>query len=116
MSDIKRFGVGRRLSQAVVHNGVAYLAGQVPEQAGLDVETQTAQVLAAIDRVLAEAGSDKSRLLSAQIFLADIADFAGMNSVWEAWLPAGEAPARATVQALLANPGFKVEIVVVAAV
>jgi enamine deaminase RidA (YjgF/YER057c/UK114 family) len=116
MSDIKRLGVGKRLSEVVVHNGVAYLAGQVPEDAGLNAEGQTKQVLAAIDRLLASVGSDKSRILMAQIFMANMSEFAEMNLAWEAWVPAGQAPARATVEARLANPGFKVEIVVTAAV
>ena len=116
MSDIKRVSVGKRLSEVVVYNGVAYLAGQVPEDAGLDAEGQTRQVLASIDRLLADVGSDKSRILMTQIFLANMGDFSDMNKAWDAWVPAGHAPARATVEARLANPGFKVEIVVTAAV
>ncbi len=92
---VQRFDVGRRLSEMAVHRGVAYLAGQVAEDAAQDVRGQTRQVLAAIDALLARAGSDKSRLLMCQIFLADLADFAAMNEVWEAWLPAGAAPPRA---------------------
>ena len=112
---IQRFDVGPRLSEMAVHNGVVYLAGQVAEDAFADIEGQTAQVLAAIDALLAQAGSDKTRILRAQIFLADIADFAGMNRAWDAWVVAGQAPARATVEAKLANPAWKVEIVVTAA-
>jgi len=113
---IKRIETGKRMSQVVIHNQVAYLAGQVPDDGHADIAVQTQQVLAKIDRLLAEADTDRSRLLSAQIFLPDIGDFAGMNEVWEAWVPAGAAPSRATVQAQLAGPGFKVEIVVLAAV
>ncbi len=82
---VQRFDVGARLSEMAVHNGVAYLAGQVPEDASQDIQGQTAQVLAAIDALLARAGSDKSRILMAQIYLADLADFAGMNQAWDAW-------------------------------
>lgn len=116
MSEIKRFDVGARLSEMAVHNGVAYLAGQVPSDATQDITGQTAQVLAAIDALLARAGTGKSRILMAQIFLADGADFAGMNAAWDAWVPAGEAPPRATVVAKLARPEWKVEIVIKAAV
>ena len=112
---ISRLHSGPRMSQAVVCNGMVFLAGQVAEDTGQDVAGQTRQVLAAIDRLLAEAGSDRSRLLSAQIFLADMGDFAAMNKVWEAWVVGGETPARATVQAAMAGPGYKVEIVVTAA-
>jgi enamine deaminase RidA (YjgF/YER057c/UK114 family) len=112
---IKRLHVGPRMSEAVVYNGVVYLAGQIADYAGQDIGGQTRQVLAAIDALLAEAGTDKSRLLTAQIFLADMADFAGMNAVWDVWVPTGETPARATVQARLAKPEWKVEIVVTAA-
>ena len=112
---IQRFDVGARLSDMAVHNGVAYLAGQVPEDDTLDIEGQTAQVLAAIDALLARAGTDKTQLLMVQIFLADLADFDGLNRAWDAWVPAGHTPPRATVQAQLARPGWRVEIVVTAA-
>jgi len=115
MSTLKRYHAGARLSEMAVHNGTAYLAGQVADDLGQDIGGQTAQVLAMIDRLLAEAGSDKTRILMAQIFLADLADFEGMNAVWDAWVPAGHAPPRATVQAHLAKPGYRVEIVVTAA-
>ncbi len=115
MSDLKRLSAGPRMSEAVVHNGVAYLAGQVPEDTSLDAEGQTAQVLAIIDRILAEVGSDKTRILSAQIFLPNMADFAAMNRAWDAWAVAGQTPARATVEARLAKPEYKVEIMVIAA-
>jgi enamine deaminase RidA (YjgF/YER057c/UK114 family) len=113
---VQRFDVGTRLSEMAVHNGVCYLAGQVAGDATQDIRGQTRQVLAAIDALLARAGSDKSRILMCQIFLSDLADFAGMNEVWEAWLPAGQAPPRATVLALLAKPQWKVEMVITAAI
>lgn len=114
-SEIVRLQAGLRMSQAVCHGGVAWLAGQVAEDASLDVGGQTRQVLAAIDRLLAEAGTDKTRILQANVYLADIADFAAMNAVWDAWVPQGHTPARATVEANLAAPAFRVEIQVVAA-
>lgn len=104
------------MCEASIHNGTVYLAGQVADDAGQDIGGQTRQVLAAIDRLLAEAGSDKSRILMAQIFIADLADFDGMNSVWDDWVPAGSPPSRATVEAQLARPGWRIEIVVTAAV
>ncbi|TCT02245.1 RidA family protein [Aquabacter spiritensis] len=114
---IKRLETGVRLSHAVVHGGTVYLAGQVAQDRSKDVGGQTAEVLAQIDALLAAAGTDKSRILSAQIWVKDIkADFAGMNAVWDAWVPKGEAPARATVQADLAAPDILVEIMVVAAI
>lgn len=113
---IQRIDAGPRMSEASIHNGIVYLAGQVPEDTSLDIEGQTREVLAAIDALLAQAGSDKTRILRAQIFLADIADFAGMNRAWDTWVVPGNAPARATVEARLAKPEWKVEIVVTAAV
>ena len=113
---IQRFDVGPRMSELAVYNGVAYLAGQVPEDTSLDIVGQTGQVLEAIDALLAQAGTDKSKILMATIWLADIADFEAMNAVWDAWVPAGHTPPRATVQAQLANPAYKIEVVVVAAV
>jgi len=114
--NIRRIGVGPRMSQAVVHGDTVYLAGQVAaEAAGKSVTEQTREILASIDKLLAEAGSDKTRLLSATIYLADIAAFAEMNAVWEAWVAPGATPARATVEAKLAAPGYTVEIVCVAA-
>lgn len=115
MSDIKRIESGSRMSQCVIHNGVAYLAGQVGAE-GASVTEQTIAVLASVDRLLAEAGTDKSRLLTAQIWVADIADFADMNAVWDTWVAPGNAPARWTGEAKLATPGFKVEVIVTAAV
>jgi len=116
MSDIQRFDVGPRMSEMAVHNGVAYLAGQVASDASLDAQGQTANVLAQIDALLARAGTDKTRILMAQIFLADVADFPALNAAWDAWAPAGHTPPRATVEAKLAKPEWKVEIVVKAAV
>lgn len=113
---IQRIEPGKRMSEASIHGGIVYLAGQVPDTKGADIETQTREVLAAIDALLVQAGSDKRRILRAQIFLADIADFAGMNRAWDAWVAPGDAPSRATVEARLANPAWKVEIVVTAAV
>ena len=113
---VQRFDVGTRLSEMAVHNGVCYLAGQVAPDGSQDITGQTKQVLAAVDALLARAGTDKSKLLMCQIFLTDLNDFAGMNEVWEAWLPAGQAPPRATVLAQLAKPQWKVEMVVTAAV
>ena len=113
---IQRIDPGNRMSEASIHGGIVYLAGQVAEDAFADIEGQTAQVLAAIDALLAQAGIDKTRILRAQIYLADIGDFAGMNRVWDTWVVPGNAPARATVEAKLANPAWKVEIVVTAAI
>lgn len=115
MSEIKRVNVEKRLSDMAVYNGVAYLAGQVPDDSSLDIEGQTAQVLATIDKLLAEAGTDKTRILMAQIFVANMKEFSGMNKAWDAWVADGNAPPRATVESRLANPDFKVEIVVTAA-
>ena len=106
---IQRFDVGARLSEMAVHNGTAYLAGQIADDATQDIAGQTRQVLAAVDALLARAGSDKGRILMAQIYLADLADFDGMNAVWDAWVSAGNAPPRATVQAALAKPGWKID-------
>ncbi len=115
MSDIQRFHVGVRLSEMAVHNGTVYLAGQVPDDPTKDIAGQTAEVLANIDKLLVEAGTDKSRILMAQIFLADLADFPAMNAVWDAWVVAGQTPPRATVQARLARPEWLIEVVVTAA-
>jgi enamine deaminase RidA (YjgF/YER057c/UK114 family) len=112
---VQRFDVGSRLSEMAVHDGVAYLEGQVAEDATQDIRGQTRQVLAAIDALLARAGTDKSCVLMAHVFLADLGDFAAMNEVWDGWVPAGDAPPRATVQAALAKPEWRIEIVVTAA-
>lgn len=115
MTDITRLDTSARMSQAVIHNGMVYLAGQVGEE-GASVTAQTTAILAQIDDLLARAGTDKTRILTAQIWLSDIAaDFAAMNAVWDGWVPAGHAPARWTGEAKLATPGYKVEIIVMAA-
>ena len=111
---IKRIEAGSRMSQAVIHGDTVYLAGQVGAP-GESVAEQTRAVLAQIDRLLAEAGSDKSRILSATIWLADIAGFAEMNSVWDAWVDPANSPARATGESKLAAPEYVVEIIVTAA-
>lgn len=114
---ITRIGTGKRMSQAVVHNGVAYLAGIVAEEAkGKSVLEQTREILSEIDRILSEAGSDKTRLLKANIWLTDMASFSQMNEAWDAWVVQGHTPARATVESKLAAPGYDVEIMVEAAV
>ncbi|PFH20181.1 RidA family protein [Burkholderia sp. JKS000303] len=113
---IKRYGSGKRMSQAVVHGGLAFLAGQVADDPSQDVKGQTAQILAKIDRLLEQAGSDKTRILSASIWLADYTTFNEMNEIWDAWVPEGEAPARACVESKLAFPQYTVEIGVIAAV
>lgn len=112
---LHRFHVGDRLCEMTIHNGTVYLAGQVPEDASQDIRGQTAQVLAAVDRLLAEAGTDNAHILMCQIYLADMADFDGMNDIWDDWVPPGDAPPRATLQARLARPDWKIEIVVTAA-
>ena len=112
---IQRFHVGPRLSEMAVHNDTNYLAVQVAEDASQDISGQTMQILAAIDKLLAEVGSDKTRILSTTIYIADMADFAGMNTAWDAWVVPGATPPRATVEASLAKPGYKVEIQLIAA-
>jgi enamine deaminase RidA (YjgF/YER057c/UK114 family) len=112
--EIKRLHAAARLSEGSVHAGIVYLAGQVAVGGGTTIEAQASEVLASIDKLLAEAGSSKSRILMAQIYLADMADFAGLNAVWDKWV-APSPPARATVAAKLAKPEWKVEIVVTAA-
>lgn len=112
---IQRFDTGPRMSEMTVHNGVAYLAGQIAEDTSADIAGQTREVLAAIDRLLALAATDKSRILRAEIFMTDLAEFAEMNKVWEEWVSPGNTPARATVQAKLADPAWKIEIVITAA-
>jgi enamine deaminase RidA (YjgF/YER057c/UK114 family) len=113
---IRRIGAGKRMSQAVIHGNTVYLAGQVSEKkSGRPVREQTQDILGQIDRLLAEAGTDKSKLLRANIWLADISTFGEMNEIWDAWVAPGCAPARATVEAKLAAPEFTVEIMVEAA-
>lgn len=114
MAGIERIECGARMSGAVVHNGLVWLAGQVGTP-GASVTEQTKDALAEVDRLLALAGSDKTRILSAQIWLADMADFAEMNAVWDGWVPQGATPARATGEAKLAAPEYRVEVIVTAA-
>lgn len=116
MAQIKRLQPGARMSEGTVHNGVVYLAGQVATSGAADIRAQVREVLAAIDQLLAEAGSGKADILKAEIFLADMADFPALNELWDAWVVPGSTPARATVQAKLAKPEWKIEIVVTAAV
>jgi enamine deaminase RidA (YjgF/YER057c/UK114 family) len=113
--EIKRLHVGKRLSEIAIHNGTVYLAGQIAENTSQDIVGQTREVLGFVDRLLTEAGSDKTRILSCQIYISDMANFAGMNEVWDAWVVAGHTPPRATVEAKLANPACLVEIVITAA-
>ena len=115
MMHIRRLAPEGRLSGAVIHAGTVYLAGQVPEDVALDAEGQTANVLAQIDTLLAEAGTDKQHLLSVQIVLTDLADFDAMNRAWDVWVVPAHTPARMTIVAGLARPGWKVEITGVAA-
>ncbi len=114
---IERIHIGPRMSAAVIHNGVVYLSGQVAhETRGQSVTAQTAEILKQIDALLAEAGADKSKLLTANIYLADLSTFPEMNAVWDAWVSPGNTPCRTTVGAPLATANYAVEIGVVAAV
>ena len=113
---IQRLHSAPRMSQGVIHGNTVYLAGQVADDPSQDVAGQTRQILASIDRLLAEAGTDKTRILSATIYLSSIGTFAQMNSVWDTWVPPGHTPARATVEARLAAPQYTVEIQVIAAI
>jgi enamine deaminase RidA (YjgF/YER057c/UK114 family) len=113
---IQRFDAGPRMSKAVVHGNTVYLAGLVADEPkGKSVTEQTRDILKLIDGYLAQAGTDKSKLLTANIWITDMATFAEMNAVWDAWVSPGNAPARATVEAKLATPDYKVEIMVTAA-
>jgi enamine deaminase RidA (YjgF/YER057c/UK114 family) len=112
---VQRIGVGPRMSKAVVHGDTVYLAGIVADDTTADVKGQTEQILATIDALLAEAGSDKSKLLKANIWLSDMSTFAQMNEAWDAWIVPGHTPARATVESKLATPAYTVEIMVEAA-
>ena len=112
---ITRHHTNQRMSQIVIHGNTVYLAGQVANDASADIAVQTWQVLDKIDALLAEAGSDKSRILSAQIWLTSMGHFAQMNEVWDAWVPEGHAPGRACIEARLASPDLLVEIGIIAA-
>jgi enamine deaminase RidA (YjgF/YER057c/UK114 family) len=113
---IERIDPGPRVSEAVVHGDRIHLSGMIPEDRTLDIAGQVRQALAEIDALLARAGTTRSKILTATIWLTDIGDFAAMNAVWDAWVVPGQAPARATVQAALNDPKLKVEIMVVAAI
>lgn len=113
---VRRLHVGPRLSQAAVHGNTVYTAGIVADDASADVASQTQQILARIDQYLAEAGTDKTKIVNVTIWLSDIREFAAMNSVWDAWVPKGQTPPRACVEARLAAPQYKVEIRVIAAI
>jgi enamine deaminase RidA (YjgF/YER057c/UK114 family) len=112
---IQRVHPGKRLSDAVVHGSTIYLAGQVASDPSVDIKAQARDILAQIDRLLGELGSSKERLLTVTIYLADMSDFAAMNEVWDAWVPQGALPARATVEAKLARPEYRIEIQAIAA-
>ncbi len=112
---VARLHVGPRLSEAAIYDGTVYLAGQIAEKPGSGAHEQTVEVLGHIDRLLAEAGSDKRHILSATVYLADMKDYADMNRAWDAWVEPGATPPRATIEARLARPEFLVEIQVVAA-
>ncbi len=114
MNDITRIETGPRMSQAVIHDGTIWLAGQVGAP-GKSATVQTEAILANVDRLLVEAGSDKTRILKATIWLANMDDFAEMNAVWDGWVAEGHAPARACGESRLATPDFKVEIMIIAA-
>ena len=116
MSEVRRIDSGPRLSEASIHGARLYLSGMIPEDTSLDITGQVKQALAEIDALLKRGGSDKTKILSAVIWLSDIADCAAMNAVWDAWVAPGQTPARATVQARLNDPDMKVEIMVVAAI
>lgn len=112
---ITRHHTGQRMSQIVIHGDTVYLAGQVADDPGADITVQTQQVVAKIDQLLEEAGSDKSKILSAQVWIASMGHFAQMNEVWDSWVAEGHAPARACIEARLASPDWLVEIGIVAA-
>ena len=115
MANIRRIEAGPRMSQAVIHGNTVYLAGQVGKPGG-SVADQTRDILATVERLLKEAGSEKPKILQAIIWLADMKDFAEMNSVWDKWVDGKDAPARATGEAKLAAPEYKVEIIITAAI
>ena len=112
---IPRHHGNQRMSQIVIHGDTVYLAGQVADDASADITVQTRQVLQKVEKLLGEAGSDTSKILSAQIWIASMGHFAQMNEVWDAWVPAGNAPARACIEARLASPDLLVEVGIVAA-
>lgn len=114
---IQRIQLSKRFSEVVIHNNTAYFAGQVPEKTvKQNAYEQTQEVLSLIDKLLAEIGSEKSKILTTQIFLADMADYTQLNQAWDEWVDSQNPPSRATVEAKLADPDWKVEIVIIAAV
>jgi enamine deaminase RidA (YjgF/YER057c/UK114 family) len=113
--EIKRLHLGKRLSEVTIHNGTVYLAGQIASDTNQDIVGQTREVLGTIDRLLADAGTDKTRILMLQIYITDMANFPRMNEVYDGWIVQGQQPPRATVEAKLASPTCLVEIVVTAA-
>jgi len=113
--EIKRLHVGKRLSEVAIHNETIYLAGQIAEDTTQGIDGQMREVLGHVDRLLGEAGSDKSCILSCNIFISDMDNFPGMNDVWDEWVAQGHTPPRATVEAKLANPACLVEVCIVAA-
>lgn len=116
MTDIRRIDAGPRMSEAVIHGNKIYTAGMVAEKTvGKSVREQTEEILQQIDQLLARAGSDKTRILKANIWLTDISTFGQMNEAWDAWVVPGQTPARATVESKLAVPGYDVEIMIEAA-
>jgi len=115
LEPIQRINPGKRLSDAIVHDSTIYLAGKVATEPSVDIKAQARDILAQIDHLLVRLGSSKNRLLSVTIYLADMTDFAAMNEVWDAWVPQNALPARATVQAKLAKPEYRIEIQATAA-
>ncbi len=113
-NDIQRLQTNARMSQVVIAGGVVYLSGQVPDTAGAPIDVQATEILTRIDKLLASAGVDKTRVLSANVWLSDPKHFDAFNAVWDAWVPQGHAPTRACVQALLMRPGLDVEVAVTA--
>lgn len=113
---IERHDSGTRMSRAVIHNNVAYLCGQVPADETVGIREQTASTLKKVESLLAEIGSDKSKLLSVTVYVRDMKDFAVMNEVWDAWIESGMAPARACVEARMARPSLLVEMSCIAAI
>ena len=111
---IERFGTTRRFSDAVVHNGTAYIV-EVPSNLDADISAQSENLLASVERLLQRVGSDKTRILQATIYLGNMQDYEAMNLIWDAWLPEGSAPVRACVEARLANPRYRIEIALTAA-
>lgn len=116
MANITKLDSNDTLSEIAIHNGVVYLAGQVPNDDSLDIKGQSREIFANIDAALAKAGSDKSKILSAQVFITDLANFDAFNSEWNQWVKDITPPARATVEAKLVNPNWLIEIMVIAAI